>query len=101
MESIRTAQGHAAWNMGKLVGQKAPFKLKEIWAIRIRLQMQDRLRRSIRSGDTLTSSRLCRRRAPLDALLHLPRREHRDHRGAHHDIADDGEVFKLAAGRHC
>ena len=26
------------WNKGKLVGQKAPFKLKEIWAIRIRLQ---------------------------------------------------------------
>jgi len=27
------------WNKGKLVGQKTPFKLKEIWAIRIRLQM--------------------------------------------------------------
>ena len=27
------------WNKGKLVGQKAPFKLKEIWAIRIRLQI--------------------------------------------------------------
>jgi len=27
------------WNKGKLVGQKAPFKLKEIWAIRIRLQL--------------------------------------------------------------
>ena len=33
-----------AWNKGKLVGQKAPFKLNEIWAIRIRLQMQGRLR---------------------------------------------------------
>ena len=22
------------WNKGKVVGQKAPFKLKEIWAIR-------------------------------------------------------------------
>jgi integrase len=27
------------WNKGKLVGQKAPLKLKEIWAIRIRLQV--------------------------------------------------------------
>jgi hypothetical protein len=27
------------WNKGKLVGQKAPFKLKEIWAIRVRLPM--------------------------------------------------------------
>src|SRR5207253_11012097 len=44
MESGRTAQRHEAWNKGKLVGQKAPFKLKEIWAIRIRLQMQERLR---------------------------------------------------------
>jgi hypothetical protein len=30
------------WN--KLVGQKAPLKLKEIWAIRIRLQLEERLR---------------------------------------------------------
>jgi integrase len=32
------------WNKGKLVGQKTPFKLKEIWAIRIRLQMASRCR---------------------------------------------------------
>ncbi len=25
------------WNKGKLIGQKAPLRLKEIWAIRIRL----------------------------------------------------------------
>jgi integrase len=28
-----------AWNKGKLVGQKVPLKLKEIWAIRIHLQI--------------------------------------------------------------
>ncbi len=44
MESTNTMQHHEAWNKGKLVGQKAPFKLKEIWAIRVRLQMQGRLR---------------------------------------------------------
>jgi len=27
------------WNKGKLVGQKAPLKLKDIWAIRVRLQI--------------------------------------------------------------
>jgi integrase len=27
------------WNKGKLVGQKAPLKIKEIWAIRVRLQV--------------------------------------------------------------
>lgn len=29
----------APWNKGKLVGQKPPLRLKEIWAIRIRLQL--------------------------------------------------------------
>lgn len=32
------------WNKGKLVGQKPPLKLKEIWAIRIRLQLSERYR---------------------------------------------------------
>jgi len=32
------------WNKGKLVGQKSPFKPKEIWAIRIRLQIGNRTR---------------------------------------------------------
>ena len=32
------------WNKGKLMGQKLPLKLKEIWAIRVRLQMADRKR---------------------------------------------------------
>jgi hypothetical protein len=47
----------------------------------------------------LRSSRLCRRRAPLEALFHLPRGEHRRQRGADHDVADDGEVLELAVGR--
>lgn len=34
----------APWNKGKLVGQKLPLKLKEIWAIRIRLQLAKRVR---------------------------------------------------------
>jgi hypothetical protein len=32
------------WNKGKLTGQKPPLKLKEIWAIRIRLQIAMRHR---------------------------------------------------------
>ena len=36
---IRTSN---PWNKGKLIGQKAPFKLKEIWAIRVRLQIYAR-----------------------------------------------------------
>jgi integrase len=34
----------APWNKGKIVGQKTPFKLKEIWAIRVRLQLAGRRR---------------------------------------------------------
>ena len=44
MDEVRTASHRKAWNKGKLIGQKAPFKLQEIWAIRIRLQIQRRLR---------------------------------------------------------
>src|SRR6184192_1366975 len=44
MQSVHVAQRREGWNKGELVGQKAPFKLKEIWAIRVRLQMQERLR---------------------------------------------------------
>ena len=32
------------WNKGKIVGQKAPFKPKDIWALRVRLQMVGRVR---------------------------------------------------------
>ena len=32
------------WNKGKLVGQKPPLKLKEVWSIRIRLQIANRKR---------------------------------------------------------
>jgi integrase len=32
------------WNKGRLVGQKAPLKLKDIWAIRVRLQVGKRIR---------------------------------------------------------
>jgi hypothetical protein len=32
------------WNKGKPVGQKAPLKLRDIWAIRVRLEIGDRKR---------------------------------------------------------
>jgi len=38
------ATSKAPWNKGKLIGQKPPLKLKEIWAIRIRLQILGRTR---------------------------------------------------------
>jgi site-specific recombinase XerC len=41
---IEGAPRDEPWNKGKLMGQKKPLKLKEIWAIRIRLQMAERHR---------------------------------------------------------
>jgi len=38
MSSIESKSA-VPWNKGKLVGQKLPLKLKEIWAIRVRLQL--------------------------------------------------------------
>ena len=32
------------WNKGRLIGQKRPLKPKEVWAIRVRLQLQGRKR---------------------------------------------------------
>jgi hypothetical protein len=43
-QSATSSQRHEPWNKGKLVGQKTPFKLREIWSIRIRLQMANRIR---------------------------------------------------------
>ena len=44
MGSIASATHREPWNQGKIVGQKAPFKLKDIWALRVRLQTEDRVR---------------------------------------------------------
>ena len=45
MDTVTKAGAHATpWNKGKLLGQKPPLKLKEIWAIRIRLQLDHRTR---------------------------------------------------------
>ena len=42
METNDTSVHHEPWNKGKIVGQKAPFKLEDIWALRVRLQMEGR-----------------------------------------------------------
>jgi integrase len=41
---IATEPHREPWNKGKLVGQKTPLKLKDIWAIRVRLQLSERTR---------------------------------------------------------
>lgn len=44
METVVNVAHHEPWNKGKIVGQKAPFKVKDIWALRVRLQMEGRVR---------------------------------------------------------
>lgn len=54
-ENSRTS---VPWNKGRLVGQKAPLKLKEIWAIRIRLQLADKARDLALFNPAIDSERL-------------------------------------------
>ena len=44
LQTTGAGQHHDPWHKGKLVGQKTPFKHREIWAIRVRLQLSERMR---------------------------------------------------------
>lgn len=44
MDATATVVRREPWNRGRLVGQKAPLKVKDIWAIRVRLEIQTRTR---------------------------------------------------------
>ncbi len=37
-----TSKAREPWNKGKLVGQKAPLRLRDIWAIRVRLKIANK-----------------------------------------------------------
>ena len=39
-----STSSRVAWNKGRLVGQKRPLRPKEVWAIRVRLQIKRRKR---------------------------------------------------------
>jgi len=42
--SVTRGTDHIPWNKNRLIGPKPPFKLREIWGIRIRLQLATRVR---------------------------------------------------------
>jgi hypothetical protein len=50
METSGITVHHEPWNKGKIVGQKAPFKVKDIWALRVRLQMEGRVPEWLQTG---------------------------------------------------
>jgi len=54
---MNTSQTHEPWNKGKLIGQKSPLKLKDIWAIRFHLQ-QDRCIRDLALFNLAIDSKL-------------------------------------------
>jgi len=39
MAILQTSQPHEPWNKGRLISQKAPLKLKDIWAIPIAIEL--------------------------------------------------------------
>jgi hypothetical protein len=70
------------WNKGKLVSQKVPLKLKEIWAVRVRLQLASR-HRDLALFNLAIDSKL-----RASDLVKLPvRRLPRRHRGISGDRA--------------
>lgn len=42
--NVSITSGHQPWNKGKLVGQKSPLRLREIWGIKIRLELAHNVR---------------------------------------------------------
>jgi len=60
------------WNKGIIVGQKAPLKLREVWAIRMRLQLAHRVREfALFNGRGQQAASL--RPSPAASQRHLPR----------------------------
>src|SRR6516162_2303686 len=43
-ETPTPSRQHAPWNKGRLIGQKRPLKPKDVWTIRVRLQLERRRR---------------------------------------------------------
>jgi integrase len=43
---VKETSGHSRtpWNKGRIVGQKRPLRPKDVWAIRVRLQIEKRIR---------------------------------------------------------
>jgi hypothetical protein len=46
---------HDPWNKGRLIGQKRPLKPKDVWTIRVRLQLEGRKRDDLPGSPNLGS----------------------------------------------
>src|SRR3954470_12775010 len=43
-ENLTPSRQRTPWNKGRLIGQKRPLKPKDVWTIRVRLQLEGRRR---------------------------------------------------------
>jgi hypothetical protein len=57
IDAAEVSSHRAPWNKGRLIGQKRPLKPKEVWAIRVRLQLEER-RRDLALFDLALDSKL-------------------------------------------
>src|SRR5450830_1172451 len=58
MEAINSVARREPWNKGKIVGQKTPFKIRDIWAIRVRLMLPSSLGRIQASNEHKNMNRI-------------------------------------------
>ena len=65
---------HAAWNKGRLLGQKPRRKPKEIWSLRIRLQLTGNVRDlvSLKVRDVYQGSAIATRAIVMERKTHRP-----------------------------
>ena len=62
----------SAWNKGRLLGQKPPLKPKEIWSLRVRLQLAGRVRAiQLLLGHTKLESTVCYLGIEVDDALEI------------------------------
>ena len=80
-----TSTVRSPWNKGKLVGQKAPLRVRDVWAIRTRLQLQERVRDlalfNLGIDSKLRGCDLARARLGSDDFLFPSRLRDSDHLG--------------------
>ena len=79
MASNLNAPHREPWNKGKIVGQKTPFRIKDIWALRVRHRMESRVREPVR--DHTGGARSCAEvdqaiRAEVRSFFLFPSRVH-------------------------
>ena len=97
MINLNLGSSDKPWNKGKLTGQKPPLKLKEIWAIRMRLQIAKR-HRDLALFNLAIDSKLRRTKASLTLSKNQESASRADFAGAYQD-GKHGQIPGYRGGR--